>query len=280
MLCSGCRPAVDPTYAAEIEAWHRARIERLRAPDGWLSLVGLFWLEPGRNLVGSDSQSEVVLPLPAPPRVGEIVVQGMAARFVAAPEVKVMHAGSAVSEVALLADHDREPTVLEVGATRFYLIERQGRLAVRAKDPMSGARRDFRGIERFPVDPRWRVEARFEPHAEGSTITIASVTGGSEEQSNPGAAVFERDGSTHRLQAVAEGDELFFVFADLTSGKETYGAGRFLYTALPAHGRVILDFNQAYNPPCAFTPYATCPLPPKANRLTLRVTAGEKRYAH
>lgn len=268
-------------YFDEIESWRAGRIERLQRPDGWLTLVGLAWLQPGDNSVGSAAGSVVELPASAPARLGTIRVVGDEATFTAAPGVEVTSAGEPVPTVRLRSDRDGDPTVLTHGTVSFYAIGRNGRLAVRVKDSEAAARKRFAGIEHFPVDPKWRVEARFEPAPAGHEIEVPNALGYLEKMNAPGHVVFELGGATQRLLALDDtGDgRLFLVFGDSTTGKETYGGGRFLYTDPPKDGRVVIDFNRAYNPPCVFSAYATCPLPPPGNKLKVRVEAGEKKYA-
>lgn len=281
-LC-GCKSTVDPAYVDEIDAWHQERIERLEADEGWLTLAGLFWLKEGANTLGTDESSDIVFPAgSAPAKLGTVVLKGGVVELTVEKGVDVQIDGKPVRHAELKSDADVSPTKLRLGALTFYVIKRGERFGIRLKDRNSKVRRAFKGIDRYAVDATWRVEARFEPHPEGHTLDVPTIIGGTEKEPSPGAVVFERHGATLRLEAVqSEGsDHLFFIFADQTNGKETYGAGRFLYTDLPKDGKVRLDFNKAYNPPCAFTPYATCPLPPKGNRLATRVEAGERSYGH
>jgi uncharacterized protein (DUF1684 family) len=276
-------PPVSPSdsYRREIEQWRTRRVERLRAEDGWLSVVGLSWLEPGKNAVGGGDGNRVALPAgKAPPFVGTLDRDGGAVTFHAAPGSGVTVEGRPAVSLPMRSDADGEPTVLSVGTVFFYVIRRGDRLGVRVKDSQSDARRDFHGIESFPVQPDWRVEARFEPYDPPREIPIPNVLGMNEPGKSPGALVFEREGKTYRLDPILEEGEtnLFVIFGDRTNGKETYGAGRFLYAAPPVDGRTVLDFNKAYNPPCVFTAYATCPLPPSQNKLPIRIEAGEKVY--
>lgn len=258
----------DETYRASVERWHAERLARLRAAEGWLSLVALHWLTPGSNEV---VLSEGAAPFQVDVRDGEVRAVGEELR----------HEGTELPPegLSLVADVDGEPTKLDLGSLRIILIRRGERLALRAWDRQAEALRTFAGIDRFPVDPRWRIDARFEP-TEGRTIPVPDVLGGVAQEPSPGTVAFSIEGVEYRLEALEGGNdgELFLVFADATSGEETYGAGRFLYTDPPAAGRVAVDFNLAYNPPCVFTPYATCPLPPAQNRLPLRIMAGEKDY--
>ena len=278
--------ASSPTpesYTQEIAAWRARRAERLRAEDGWLTLVGLFWLEPGPNAVGSASGNRVVFPEgKAPAFVGSLTRNGEFVTFHGAPGAGVTSEGKPVTTLPLSSDRAESPTVLQLGSLSFYVIQRGERVGVRVKDSQSEARRRFHGIETFPTDPRWRVEARFEPYEPPRSISVPNVLGSVDSESCPGALVFEIEGKSYRLDPVLEKGETdyFLIFGDRTNGAETYGAGRFLYAPPPVNGRTVLDFNKAYNPPCVFTPYATCPLPPAQNKLPIRIEAGEKAYAH
>ena len=269
----------NESHAAQVEAWRAGREERLRSPDGWLTLVGLTWLVPGENRIGAHPASEVVLHgLDVPSRVGSFWLEEGAVRFVPHQEVDVLNAGVPAGEMLLEDDKNGNPTVLEIGTLRFHVICRDERLGVRVRDSAAPARQAFIGIEHYPIDPSWRIEARFELAAPDATIEITDVTGAQVRDATPGTVVFERDGRTSRIAALPGGEDgsLWLIFADATSGTDTYAGGRFLYTeALAADGSVVADFNLAYNPPCVFSPYATCPLPPVENRLAIRIEAGE-----
>lgn len=278
---------VDPiAHRAAVDTWHAERIERLRAEDGWLSLVGLSWLTEGELTVGSAPGSAVELPSTAPALVGHLAVSNPTTPvlFRAAPDAAVSADGEPIGggEVQLQSDASGKPTVLAVGSLRMSLLARNNRLALRIKDSAAPTRANFDGVERYPVDVAWRVVARFEPYDPPRMIQVPNVMGYVTEQLSPGALRFELAGESYSLDPVDEdpapGEPLFVIFGDLTNRDTTYGAGRFLYVDPPdATGRVELDFNRAYNPPCAFTPYATCPLPPAQNKLAVRVEAGEKR---
>lgn len=271
----------DPAaHRAEVEAWQAARAARLQQPDGWLSLVGLHWIEPGRHEIGSDPSNDIVLAT-GPARLGTIERNGKDVTLVLADGVDATIGEGGERRAVLASDASGKPTFVRFGSANFHVIERSGRLALRVKDANAKTRTGFVGLDYYPIDPAFRFEARYEPHEAGKTIPIANIIGTLDPMPNPGAVVFEKDGVEYRLEAVDEGDGmLFLIFADRTSGKETYGAGRFLYAEPPAAGsdRVVVDFNRAYNPPCVFTPHATCPLAPPENRLDLAITAGEKRY--
>lgn len=272
---------VTADYQKEIEAFRAERAEGLKNPNGWLSLVGLFWLDEGENRIGSDPEGKVVFPAgKAPARAGALVRQGDKVSLKVAPGVGITAEGKPVADgTVLTADKDAKPVILDLGSLSFFVIRRGDRVGVRVRDRESPALASFTGVESFPIRPDLRVEARFEPYAPPKPIPITNIIGIVEDQPSPGAVVFEHGGKSWRLDALEGTDgELFLLFADGTSGEETYGAGRFLDTKKPLNGKVVVDFNLAYNPPCAFTPYATCPLPPRQNRLAMRIEAGEKNY--
>ncbi|MFA6954549.1 MAG: DUF1684 domain-containing protein [Thermoanaerobaculia bacterium] len=271
------------TPAEEVETWRARRIERLKADDGWLTLVGLSWLAEGDNSVGSVPKSVVALPEgKTAANEGTIRLEKGKATFVPATGTRVTIDGKAVTTpTELKPDTSGAPTMLLSGTVKFYLIERGGKLGVRIKDSESEARKGFTGIDHYPVDPRWRFEARLEKYDPPKQIPITNVLGQTEPQPSPGALVFEVEGKTYRLEPILEGDDpsYFIIFGDATNRTTTYGAGRFLYAEPPGpDGKVIVDFNKAYNPPCVFSPFATCPLPPKQNKLPIAIEAGEKRW--
>jgi uncharacterized protein len=272
------------SHTDAVEAWRAARLARLTGPEGWLTVVGLHWLREGANPVGAGASNAVLLPVGrAPDRVGTIVVSGEGASFVPDPGSPVVHAGHSVSAPLELSDDlERSPTVLELGSLRLHVIRRyRDRLAVRVRDLESPARKAFGGIEHYPVDERWRFEARFEPYDPPRISQAPTVLDMEETYPTPGALAFDHGGATHHLDAFLEPGEtdLFIVFGDVTNGRETYGGGRYLYTKqADERGIVELDFNRAYNPPCVFTAHATCAIPLPQNRLPFRVEAGEKRY--
>jgi uncharacterized protein (DUF1684 family) len=274
---------VPADEAAAVRAWRAARVVEVAGESGWLTVVGLHWLKDGANSFGRGRDNDITLPGRAlAPHAGSIVVAGRSVRLMPAPGSGISIAGREAEPVELLPAAGAAPVELAAGTLRFFVIERGGRFALRVRDLDSRARRAFRGLDYFPIDPSWAVEARFEAYEPARHLPIVNVLGDEVEMLAPGAIVFARNGREWRLDALleAEGDDhLFVMFADATSGRETYGAGRFLHVALPRGTAVTVDFNQAYNPPCAFTGAATCPLPPAQNRLALAVRAGEVRYA-
>jgi uncharacterized protein len=272
----------DAAYRADVEKWRADRIAHLTAEDGWLTLVGLFWLHEGDNSIGADRSNRVVLPAgKSRPVVGRIRVAGGRAHLEVDSGCEVTLDGKRIRSLDLASDETGKPTLLRHGTLSFYLIRRGSKLGLRVKDSANPERKSFRGIDSYPIAPTWRVPARLEPYPAGKTIPIPNVLGNVTRERSPGAVVFSIGGRQYRLDAVEEEgeDDLFLIFADWTNGTTTYGAGRFLYAPRPGkYGRTVVDFNKAYNPPCAFTPFATCPLPPLQNRLPVRVEAGEKSY--
>ncbi|MGZ7079243.1 MAG: DUF1684 domain-containing protein [Thermoanaerobaculia bacterium] len=270
------------SYEQDAMQWRESRLSRLKSEDGWLTLVGLHWLKEGSNRFGSAKGNDIVLNAKTPSHLGTLVLKGKTVTM--QPRAAMTIDGKPVKEaVTLLPDTDPNgPTVVQVGTVRFNVIERNGRYGLRVKDSSSAARSKFKGLDYFPFNPKWRVEARFEPFNPPRKIPIVNVLGMSSEEISPGLLVFKVDGKEYRLQPILEQGEkdYFLIFRDDTSGKETYTAARYLYATPPGpDGKTIIDFNRAYNPPCAFTHYATCPLPPPQNRLHVRVDAGEKKYA-
>lgn len=271
----------DTAWRQEVEAFRKERFQNLKKEDGWFTLVGLFWLDEGENPFGSDPGAKVILPEgKAPKAAGVLVRKGEAVELRAAPGTKITSDGKPVTNLALASDAKGKPTILEMGSLSFFVIERGDRIGVRVKDSQSAALAAFHGLDTYPIQPAWRIDARFEPYDPPKPIQIPNILGQVIEDTSPGAVVFDWQGKTYRLDAMGSPEEgLSLIFGDLTNGKETYGAGRFLETGPAKDGRVAVDFNLAYNPPCAFTAFATCPLPPAQNKLALRVEAGEKKYA-
>ena len=274
----------ESLYRKEIEKWQGERLATLTKEDGWLTLVGLFWLNEGENKFGSDPANPIRLPKDRGPLVaGTLWLENGRVRMTAHPAVEITAGGIPVTSLTLKDDtEDGGPTVLKFGTLLMNIIKRGDRVGVRVKDTDSRTRREFKGLEYYPVSPKWRIEARFEPYQPPKIIPITNVLSMTDDETSPGALVFEVEGKTYRIDAIVEKGEtdLFVIIADGTTGKETYGAGRYLYVSPPdSSGKVVIDFNQAYSPPCAFTNFATCPLPPRQNHLPFRIEAGEKKYA-
>ena len=284
--CSKHAPQVDPVvYQKDVDSWRAERLKKLTGPDGWTTLVGLYWLKQGANHFGSGADNELKLDAAGfPAHVGRFDFDGKHVSFTAATGAAVTSDGKPVRMLKLLTDADNDPkapTTLSVGSVSFYAIKRVDRFGVRVKDTAADARVHFKGLEYFPVSEDWRFDAKFEPYTPMKKIPIINILGMEEDMNSPGALLFDVDGKQYRLDTVLEDGETdyFVMFADQTSGKQTYGAGRFLYVKPPVNGVTVLDFSKSYNPPCAFSPYATCPLPPPQNRLPLSIQAGELTYA-
>jgi uncharacterized protein len=267
---------------AGVEKWRVERVTELTNETGWLTLVGLYWLSPGENTFGRAPSNTLVLDHPSlADTAGTFTLTGSKVTFTARPGSGITHGGQPVTSLELVSDAKDSPTVVSSGPLRFFIIERAGKFGVRVRDVASPRRRDFAGLRYFPITPDWIFNARFEPYEPRRQIKIVNILGLEEDMVSPGALVFTKDGQEVRLDAVLDGEDatdLFIMFADGTSGHDTYGAGRFLHVPFATDGRTVIDFNKAYNPPCAFNDFATCPLPPYQNRVKLKITAGEKKY--
>jgi len=267
-------------WRSELERWREERAVELAAEDGWLSVAGLFWLEEGETSFGSGPGVGIPLRAPVPELAGRLELHEGVVRVRLEPGVDAGLEMGADPWPVLHTDVEGEATRLRFGEQRLWIIDRGGRLGVRVIDDAAPARQHFQGLRWYPPNEKWRIRARFVPHDEPRTLPVADVTGATIPYESPGIVVFEVDGRELELHPVLSGPEgsqrLFFIFRDATSARETYGAGRFMYAALPEGDVVELDFNRAYSPPCAFTEFATCPLPPRVNWLEVAVEAGEK----
>lgn len=266
-------------YRAEVQKWRLEREAKLKADDGWLTVAGLFWLKEGDNRAGAAETLEIVLPKgSAPPRIGVFTLHGSHIEFHSAPNSGALVNGKPVSVAELHEDTGGNPDIVTVRDLSLFIIKREGKFAVRLKDKNSSMRRAFTGLQWYPVKENWRITARWVPYNPPKKLVFDTVAGVKEEDNSPGYAQFTIGGKQQKLEATEEEGMLFFVIRDRTSGKTTYAASRFLHADPPKNGKVILDFNKAYNPPCVFTPYATCPLPPPQNRLSFPIDAGELMY--
>lgn len=271
----------DDSYPATIDTARAERVARLTKPDGWLSLIGLHWLQPGDNTVGRGPANKIQLAA-GPDSFGIVNLgPGGVVSFAPNPSAYALIDDQPAHTGELRYRDGTRPSLVKSGTVSFFVIQRGDRLALRVRNSESARRMNFVGIEYFPTDPSWRIEATWVPFDPPQETKITNILGQVSPAAVPGKAVFTREGVTYELIAIDDGpgEPLFFVIADATSGDETYEAARFVYGDAPKDGKVILDFNLAQNPPCGFTPFATCPLPPKGNRLPIRVTAGEKKYA-
>ena len=264
-------------YKSEIAQWREKRENGLKVDGGWLTVTGLYWLKQGNNTLGSDAANDIVLPEGSPANFGAVTLEGDKLAF-ETTDATVKLDGKALAGKTELHVGGGRQEVLSSGAIQLLPLKRGERFALRLKDNNSRLRSGFTGLNWFPVHEEWRIQARFTAFPADRKLTFDSVIGETEVMDSPGYVTFEYGGKSYQLQAAGTTKRLFFVLRDQTSGKSTYAAARFLYSAVEADGSVVLDFNKAENPPCAFTPYATCPLPPPQNRLNLAVTAGEQAY--
>lgn len=257
------------TYRQEIEAFHQARVTSLKSDNGWLNLAGLFWLNEGVNTIGGDPKNDFVFPAEhADAFLGQVIKKGETIYYVTKKDTLQVY------------PYAEKPVTVAHQTLRWFVIKRGEKFAIRLRDLEGEYLKAFKGIAHFEIDSTWRIQGKFIP-TKGRKITIIDVTGRSYQEDSPGKVEFKLQGKTFALEAIQEGQELFIVFGDQTNKVETYGAGRFIYTKLPdSNGHVIIDFNKAFNPPCAFTPFATCPLPTPANKLQVAIRAGELFSGH
>ncbi len=270
-------------YIKEIKNWHQKRIENLKKDNGWLNLVGLYWLKEGENKFGSDKSNDIDFPAGKSPLfMGSFFLRDSVVTVKVKGDVEVfLENCEQVTETEL--KHDLQPgtTILDHGSLRWFVIKRGERYGIRLRDLDAELVKNFPGIETYPINSDWKAEAKFEAYSPNKIIAVPNVLGTIDKEKSPGALVFKIDQKEYKLDVLNAGKFYFVIFADETSGIETYGGGRFLYVDKPdSTGKIFIDFNKAYNPPCVFTKYATCPLPPKQNHLKLEITAGEKNYGH
>jgi len=270
--------ALPADYPQTITTARAERVKQLTTPNGWLTLIGRHLISSGINTVGSAPDNSIILAA-GPPYLGTVTLHEGTVTLTPAPSALLTINDQRIQQPTELIYKGKTPTVVVFGSVNFYVMMRGDSLFLRVKDREADRLKNFAGLDYFSLDLTWRLEATWIPFDPPHQVNITNMIGQTTATPVPGKAVFTRDGRTFELFPIDEGGaELFFVITDLTAGQETYGACRFLSAALPQNGKIILDFNQAENPPCAFTPFATCPLPPKENRLPIRVTAGEKNY--
>lgn len=271
-------------YRSEVEKWRASHEAELKTENGWLTVAGLFWLKDGVNTIGAGAGFDIELTGNFKQgKFGEINFQKGKAVLKVENGVEASTNGNQISEIELESDEKGKPTIIQTGSQTFYLIKREDRFGIRLKDKNNRELVNFTGLKWFPINEKYKVEAEFEAFTEPKEVLIPNVLGGNFKMKSPGVLRFKLRGQKYTLEPVVEAegsDELFIIFRDATSKTETYGAGRFLYTKKAENGKVILDFNKAENPPCAFTAFATCPLPPPQNRLEIEIKAGEKRYGN
>ncbi len=277
--CSADDRALDlEGYTAELEQWRSERLANLKGPTGYLNLVGLYWLSSGETRIGSAADNDIVFPAEAAPYIGELQSTPDGVVLVTTSDADVRYEGVPVSSILISDDTTASPVMLTHGSFAWTVIKRDGRFALRLRDFEHPAIAAFPAIESYPIDPSLIVDATLTLFDEPKVMNVnTTIEGLGYHPESPGSVSFDIDGESYKLEAYASGDSLFFVFGDATSGRETYPAGRFLYAKVPGEdGKTVLDFNRAYNPPCAFNAFATCPVASPRNRMQARVEAGEK----
>lgn len=268
-------------YVKEVREWRTAHEKEFTADDGWLTLAGLFWLKEGVNTIGYGGGFDVELPKTAGKgKFGEIAYKNGMGVLKLENGVAATSGGKPFTSGTLESDENQKQTIIQSGSVSFFLIKRGEKTGVRIRDKENPGRTAFTGMKWFPINKAFKVTADFEAFSEPKEILVPNMLGGEFKMKSPGILKFKLFGKQYSLQPVTEDDKLFIIFRDLTSRKKTYPVGRFLYAAWPVNGKVILDFNKAENPPCAFTTFATCPIPPQQNRLKIAIPAGEKKYGH
>ncbi|MBY0507651.1 MAG: DUF1684 domain-containing protein [Bryobacteraceae bacterium] len=278
MLVSAADPLSIKDYTASIEKWRAESEAKLKSDTGWLTVSGLFWLKEGKNTFGSAADNDLVLPKGSPAHAGVFLRTGKRIGVTVNPGASVTLKGKPVTRIeALVNDDQAKEDILVLGDVSLFVIDRGTKIGIRMRNKNSQLRREFTHKTWFPVQPNYRVVAKFIPQPE-RVIRIPNIVNEMEEHKAIGLTEFVLNGKTYRLEPVLADGQFFYIFKDKTAGKQTYGAGRYLYSELPKDGKVVIDFNKAYNPPCVFTPYATCPLPLKHNQLDIPIPAGELKY--
>lgn len=281
-ILSGCNspaPLIpdEAAYAESILQWQEERLERLKDRDGWLSLAGLYWLEEGENSFGSGPDNDIVFPEKAQGYCGTLILEDSIVTLRVAEGVEIMADDTPVRELVLQDDHSDNTTRLQQGDLAWYIIKRGERYGIRLRDHRHPRINELDHIPVYPIQADYVVEATLESFDQPRIMTVATpLEGYTEDYECPGILKFRIRGEDLELYPFASGRGYFLVIADETTGLETYGAGRFMYAMPDSLGRILLDFNKAYNPPCAFSPYATCPMPPRENFLPVAIEAGEK----
>lgn len=271
------------TYQQEIDAWHIKRVESLKKENGWLNLVGLYWLQQGTNTFGSGNNVQIKFPVNSIiENAGWFELKGTTVTLHTNSKTKVLINGIEKNNAIVFTTDSEKPIVCSYKSLRWSIIKRDDKIGIRLRDLNSNLVTNFKGIPYYAADSTFKVKAYLQkPSQKNSSVFITNIIGQTNAQNSPGKLIFTLNNKQYSLDALEEDNQLFIVFGDATSGNETYPAGRFVYANMPdKDGNVVLDFNKAFNPPCAFTPYATCPLPPKQNVLPIAITAGEKKFEH
>ena len=282
LICISIYTNGQTSYEDSINDWHQQRIGNLKKETGWLNLAGLYWLRPGKNSFGSGDEVQIKFPKETiPADAGYFELAGTTVSLHTNEQTPVYINNELKKDAVIFSADSSGQVVCRYGSLRWTIIKREDKIGIRLRDLNSTELKSFTGIDRFPVDSNFRVTALLREPVFPASVLITNVLGQTMAEPSPGKLFFTLKGKQYSLDALEEDGELFIIFGDATSGEETYPAGRFLYAKKPGKdGKTVLDFNKAYNPPCAFTPYATCPIPPKQNILPVAITAGEKNYEH
>lgn len=268
------------SYQKEIDDWHKKREASLKSENGWLNLAGLFWLEEGKNSFGSGTKNAIVFPEGTIDlQAGYFEREGTTVKILVNKDVNINLNEKPIKEAIVFTLDAKEPLILSHKNLKWTIIKREDKIGIRLRNLKSPLVESFHGVERFPVDQNWKIEATFVKTNERTKIPITNVLGQTSNQKSSGKLVFTIENKEYSLDVLDEEDGFFILFGDATNGDTTYPSGRFLSASKPnKDGKVIVDFNKATNPPCAFTPYATCPIPPSQNSLPIAITAGEKKF--
>lgn len=280
LTACGFKEKGEPKYIGEINQWHNKRIEGLKKEQGWLNLAGLFWLKDGKNSFGSSSDNDLVFPKgKINDHAGEFILDGGKVFVKINPDITVLHNGKMITEMELKPD-DEDSSSLRHASLVWFAIKRGDQYGIRLRDMKHDNLFGFEGIDRYPVNSDWKIKAKFNPSLAEKKISVPNILGRVNEEESPGNLSFEIEGNKYMLEVLEGGEnDYFLIFADKTNGEDTYEAGRFLSVPKPdSSGNTFIDFNKAYNPPCVFSEFATCPMPPMQNHLQVKITAGEKMY--
>jgi len=282
MSCSSNQKQTEAEYANEVNEWHQLRINNLLGPEDWLKLAGLYKLEEGSQSFGSDSTKDLVFPPKAASSIGTITKEDTTVTVQIDGNVLVTHSQDTVSKVTMIPGNARAGTVLKHRSLVWYLLDRRGNYYIRLVDEQHPNLAAFEGIERFPIDPKWNIKAEFKPFEKPKPITVPDVLNEGMSDTLYGMLEFSIEGEEYSLAPLnhpEKDDKFFIIFGDKTNGESTYGGGRYIYIPTPdENNTTYIDFNKSYNPPCVFTNFATCPLPPSQNRLPIAIPAGEKMF--
>lgn len=282
VLVSACTPSSPvienrEAYIKSIKQWQNERLEALKAKDGWLNLAGIFWLQEGEQSLGSDPSNDIVFPEKAPPFIGTISLKGEKGHLKVHEDAELYYKNECIRELDLGVERSGDPSYITHGNFAWYIMKRHTSLAIRLRDYENPAIDALDHMPSYPIDPDYVVEAELLTFSEPRTITVNTpFQDYTQDYQCPGELHFKLKGQKLKLLPFTSGEGYFIIISDETSALDTYGGGRFMYTYPDSTGRIILDFNKAYNPPCAVTPFAACPMPPPDNQLPVKIEAGEK----